>query len=43
MVPAREAQGPERLIETQEVEKALIFCNRKREVASLRRQLEQAG
>ena len=32
-----------RLIETQDVDKALIFCNRKREVASLRRQLERAG
>src|SRR5690606_15159097 len=32
-----------RLIETQEVDKAIIFCNRKREVASLRRQLERAG
>jgi superfamily II DNA/RNA helicase len=32
-----------RLIETQDVEKAIIFCNRKREVAVLRRQLERAG
>jgi superfamily II DNA/RNA helicase len=32
-----------RLIESQEVGKALIFCNRKKEVASLRRQLERAG
>jgi superfamily II DNA/RNA helicase len=32
-----------RLIETQDVGKALIFCNRKKEVASLRRQLERAG
>jgi superfamily II DNA/RNA helicase len=32
-----------RLIDTQNVDKALIFCNRKREVASLRRQLERAG
>src|ERR687891_383322 len=36
-------QALRRLIETQEVGKALIFCNRKREVASLRRQLERAG
>jgi superfamily II DNA/RNA helicase len=44
MVPARDKfQALRRLIETQEVDKALIFCNRKREVASLRRQLERAG
>jgi superfamily II DNA/RNA helicase len=44
MVPAREKLKVLRhLIETQEVDKALIFCNRKREVASLRRQLERAG
>ena len=44
VVPAREKlKVLRRLIETQEVEKALIFCNRKREVASLRRQLERAG
>jgi superfamily II DNA/RNA helicase len=44
VVPAREKfQALRRLIETQEVDKALIFCNRKREVASLRRQLERAG
>ena len=44
VVPAREKfQALQRLIETQEVDKALIFCNRKREVASLRRQLERAG
>jgi superfamily II DNA/RNA helicase len=44
MVPAREKlKVLKRLIETQEVEKAIIFCNRKREVASLRRQLERAG
>ena len=43
VVPAREKlKVLKRLIETQEVEKALIFCNRKREVASLRRQLERA-
>ena len=44
MVPARDKfQALRRLIETQEVDKALIFCNRKREVASLRRQLERVG
>jgi superfamily II DNA/RNA helicase len=44
LVPARDKfQVLRRLIETQEVDKALIFCNRKREVASLRRQLERAG
>ncbi len=44
VVPAREKfHALQRLIETQEVDKALIFCNRKREVASLRRQLERAG
>jgi superfamily II DNA/RNA helicase len=44
VVPAREKlKVLKRLIETQEVEKAIIFCNRKREVASLRRQLERAG
>ncbi|MDH3664141.1 MAG: C-terminal helicase domain-containing protein, partial [Alphaproteobacteria bacterium] len=32
-----------RLIETQDVEKAIIFCNRKRDVSVLRRQLERAG
>ena len=43
-MPARDKfQALRRLIETQEVDKALIFCNRKREVASLRRQLERAG
>jgi superfamily II DNA/RNA helicase len=44
VVPARgKFQALRRLIETQEVGKALIFCNRKREVASLRRQLERVG
>jgi superfamily II DNA/RNA helicase len=44
VVPARDKfQALRRLIETQEVDKALIFCNRKREVASLRRRLERAG
>ena len=32
-----------RLIETQDVDKAIIFCNRKRDVSVLRRQLERAG
>ena len=32
-----------RLLETQDVEKAIIFCNRKRDVSVLRRQLERAG
>ncbi len=32
-----------RLLETQDVEKAIIFCNRKRDVSALRRQLERAG
>jgi len=32
-----------RLIDTQDVEKAIIFCNRKRDVSILRRQLERAG
>ena len=31
------------LIETQDVDKAIIFCNRKRDVSVLRRQLERAG
>ena len=31
------------LIETQDVGKAIIFCNRKRDVSVLRRQLERAG
>ena len=45
MVPAREKlKALRRLIETQEYrEGVLIFCNRKREVASLRRQPERAG
>jgi superfamily II DNA/RNA helicase len=44
VVPARDKlKVLRRLIETQDVDKALIFCNRKREVASLRRQLERAG
>jgi superfamily II DNA/RNA helicase len=41
--PRQKFKALRRLIETQEVGKAIIFCNRKREVASLRRQLERAG
>jgi superfamily II DNA/RNA helicase len=41
--PRHKFKALRRLIESQDVEKALIFCNRKREVASLRRQLERAG
>lgn len=32
-----------RLLEVQDVDKAIIFCNRKRDVSVLRRQLERAG
>ncbi|MGH1482715.1 MAG: DEAD/DEAH box helicase [Geminicoccales bacterium] len=32
-----------RLLETQKVDKAIIFCNRKRDVSVLRRQLERTG
>ena len=32
-----------RLLETQDVDKAIIFCNRKRDVSVLRRQLERTG
>jgi len=32
-----------RLLEAQKVDKAIIFCNRKRDVSVLRRQLERAG
>jgi superfamily II DNA/RNA helicase len=41
--PRQKFKALRRIIETQEVDKAIIFCNRKREVASLRRQLERAG
>lgn len=41
--PRQKFKALRRLIETQDVDKAIIFCNRKREVASLRRQLERAG
>jgi len=41
--PRQKFKALRRLIESQEVDKAIIFCNRKREVASLRRQLERAG
>ncbi|MGH6943574.1 MAG: DEAD/DEAH box helicase, partial [Geminicoccaceae bacterium] len=43
VAPRQKFEALRRLIETQEVGKALIFCNRKREVASLRRQLQRAG
>jgi superfamily II DNA/RNA helicase len=41
--PRQKFKALRRLIESQDVDKAIIFCNRKREVASLRRQLERAG
>jgi superfamily II DNA/RNA helicase len=41
--PRQKLKALRRLLDTQEVDKALIFCNRKREVASLRRQLERGG
>ena len=41
--PRQKLKALRRLIESQEIGKALIFCNRKREVASLRRQLERVG
>jgi superfamily II DNA/RNA helicase len=43
VAPRQKFSTLRRLIESQEVGKALIFCNRKKEVASLRRQLERAG
>ena len=43
VAPRQKFKALRRLIETQEVGKAIIFCNRKREVASLRRQMERAG
>jgi superfamily II DNA/RNA helicase len=43
VAPRQKFKALRRLIETQEVGKALVFCNRKREVASLRRQMERAG
>ncbi|MGI9510199.1 MAG: DEAD/DEAH box helicase [Geminicoccaceae bacterium] len=41
--PRQKFKVLKRLIETQDVEKAIIFCNRKRDVSVLRRQLERAG
>jgi superfamily II DNA/RNA helicase len=43
VAPRQKFKALRRLIETQEVGKAIIFCNRKREVASLRRQMERVG
>ena len=43
VAPRQKFKALRRLIETQEVGKALVFCNRKREVASLRRQMERVG
>ena len=43
VAPRQKFKALRRLIETQDVGKAIIFCNRKREVASLRRQLERVG
>ncbi len=41
--PRQKFKALRRLIEDHDVDKAIIFCNRKREVASLRRQMERAG
>jgi superfamily II DNA/RNA helicase len=41
--PRQKFKALRHLIESQGVGKAIIFCNRKREVASLRRQLEKVG
>jgi superfamily II DNA/RNA helicase len=41
--PRQKFKALRRLIDTLDVSKAIIFCNRKREVSSLRRQLERAG
>ena len=41
--PRQKFKMLKRLLETQDVEKAIIFCNRKRDVSVLRRQLERAG
>ena len=43
VAPRQKFKALRRLIESQEVGKALVFCNRKREVASLRRQMERVG
>jgi len=41
--PRQKFKVLKRLIEAQDVSKAIIFCNRKRDVSILRRQLERAG
>ncbi|MEM8949190.1 MAG: DEAD/DEAH box helicase [Pseudomonadota bacterium] len=41
--PRQKFKVLKRLIETQDVKKAIIFCNRKRDVSVLRRQLERSG
>ncbi len=41
--PRQKFKALRRLIEDQDIDNALIFCNRKREVASLRRQMERSG
>ena len=41
--PRQKFKALRRLIDSHDVDKAIIFCNRKREVASLRRQMERAG
>jgi len=43
VAPRQKFKMLRRLIESQNVDKAIIFCNRKREVASLRRQMERVG
>jgi superfamily II DNA/RNA helicase len=43
VAPRQKFKALRRLIEDYDVDKAIIFCNRKREVASLRRQMERAG
>jgi superfamily II DNA/RNA helicase len=41
--PRQKFKALRSLIDRHDVDKAIIFCNRKREVASLRRQMERAG
>jgi superfamily II DNA/RNA helicase len=43
VAPRQKFKVLRRLIESQDVDKAIIFCNRKRDVSVLRRQLERAG
>lgn len=43
VAPRQKFKVLRKLIETQDVDKAIIFCNRKRDVSVLRRQLERAG